>query len=255
MCPTKPCPLRVREPGRPDRALAQNYPGHGSTKVLPGCKHAPGWNWCHLSSRPAPSEPRRCPRPRRTICSMAEERRPAAGPIGTAATKRHSSGNAGRSSDSQAQPAVAFSPGWPIPRHNDRRRGKTNNGWMAAGLRRLDTAAGPSRNRTGVPCLPIGRSGDRRATRIQWQSLRNVRALSTCAETGHTSRQVSPTAVGPVKLCRSGKKSASYWSGCRASGRTDYARVTGCISYPAVNVSRLLKNTWGMLKLVSICVR
>ena len=146
-------------------------------------------------------------------------------------------------------------PGWPIPRHNDQRRGKTGNGLMAAGLRRLDTAAGPSRNRTGVPCLPTGRSGDRRATRFHWRSLRNVRALSICAGSGHTNRQVSQTAVAPVKLCRSGKKSASHWSGWRASGRTDYALVTGCISYPAVNVSRLLKNTWGMLKLVSICVR
>jgi hypothetical protein len=146
-------------------------------------------------------------------------------------------------------------PASPSPRHNDQGMGTTGNGWMAAGLRRLDTAAGPSRNRTGVPCLPTGRSGDRRATRIQWLSLRNVRALSICAENGHTNRQVSPTAVGPVKLCRSGKKSASKWSGCRASGRTDYARVTGCISYPAVNVSRLLKNTWVMLKPVSICVR
>ena len=146
-------------------------------------------------------------------------------------------------------------PDSPTLRHNDQGRGTAGNGWMAAGLRRLDTAAGPSRNRTGVPCLPTGRSGDRRATRFRWESLRNVRALSICVENGHTNRQVSQTAVGPVKLCRSGKKSASHWSGCRASGRTDYARVTGCISYPAVNVSRLLKNTWGMLKPVSICVR
>ena len=82
-----------------------------------------------------------------------------------------------------------------------------------------------------------------------------MRALSIGAGSGHTNRQVSQTAIRPVKLCRSGKKSASHWSDWRASGRTDYALVTGCISYPAVNVSRLLKNTWGMLKLVSICVR
>jgi len=136
-----------------------------------------------------------------------------------------------------------------------REGGTTDNGWMAAGLKRLDTAAGPSRNHTGVPCLPTGRRGDRRATRIRWESLRNVRALSSCAVTGHTNRQVSQTAVARVKLYRSGKKTASHWSGCRASGRTDYAHETGCISYPAVNVSRLLKNTWGMLKPVSICVR
>jgi hypothetical protein len=66
---------------------------------------------------------------------------------------------AGRSSDSQAQPAAcllasvtAFAAPSQWPDHSRPRR--------------LDTAAGPSRNRTGVPCLPTESSCDRRATRF-----------------------------------------------------------------------------------------
>ena len=77
--------------------------------------------------------------------------------------------NAGRSSDSQARPADTFSRTLPPG-------GRARNGSIAAGLfpdrrstdwNRLDTAAGPSRNRTGVPCLPDESSCRRRATRFE----------------------------------------------------------------------------------------
>ena len=67
--------------------------------------------------------------------------------------------NTGRSSDSQARPVAAFSPDGHFRDRQAMARtqpafspdaGKTSLG------NRPNTAAGPSRNRTGVPCLPSG---------------------------------------------------------------------------------------------------
>ena len=73
--------------------------------------------------------------------------------------------NAGRSSDSQAQPAACllasrtvspFRSQWP----------DNSRPLIPVWEIRLDTAAGPSRNRTGVPCLPVVHSCKRPATRF-----------------------------------------------------------------------------------------
>jgi len=54
------------------------------------------------------------------------------GPSGPQPPNAIPSGNAGRSSDSQAQPAVAFSPGWPNPRQMP---GRGHNGQWLDGSR------------------------------------------------------------------------------------------------------------------------
>jgi hypothetical protein len=80
--------------------------------------------------------------------------------------------NAGRSSDSQTQPTACLlairtaSPRgsqWP---DNSRPLSPLGPRWGLIVENRLDTAAGPSRNCTGVPCLPVVHRSKRPATRF-----------------------------------------------------------------------------------------
>jgi hypothetical protein len=100
---------------------------------------------------------------------------------------------AGRSSDSQAQPAAcllasvtAFAAPSQWPDHSRPRR--------------LDTAAGPSRNRTGVPCLPVESSCDRQATRFVKGNLSGGGCLSSSDGFTRLTGKLSHAAREHVKL-------------------------------------------------------
>jgi len=131
--------------------------------------------------------------------------------------------NTGRSSDSQAPPAACLLATEALAPPAMARISR---------LRRLVTAAGPSRNRTGVPCLPVARSScggppeslnDNVAGRCPVSIERGAVRPTGKHQHGRSSR---------VKLCRSGEQNARNSEGCAGGDRTGRTGEIPVTFYP-----------------------
>ena len=70
---------------------------------------------------------------------------------------------------------------------------------------RPDTAAGPSRIHTGVPCLPAENSSPRPVTRFAWRSLRVASTLSSSDGIAPRTVKVYRRESARGKPCRQGR--------------------------------------------------
>ena len=146
----------------------------------------------------------------------------------------------GRSSDSQARPAACLLAARETPQ------------WLeTAGLARLVTAAGPSRNRTGVPCLPVENSVFERGHQSRGRLYRLRRG---CQSHGHRPwhRQGLPRGARRVANLagrgRPGREGLTVVR-CRAARPANTAPTALSTQRAAANPRG--KNTWDSLKPLS----